>query len=183
MSLGKPPGEEGLEPLYSLSSPAETPEGRAVSVAQQPRQDQILIYCLLLLIFSSKIVHRHQRHPCPEGGPWRAMDQLKLQTCFLCRCDNCAGRASTLRGLCPNLTTRPLWAQRVLSYATGRDCRADAPAHRHRRCSYRFSFRSVPPQTRKGGISSPEDTWEDQTRRKKPVKILHMEVFRGCPLP
>lgn len=111
------------------------------------------------------------------GGRWTHSSCRSV----LCHWHNRACKTNTLRGLYSGLTPKHLCAQPVLSCTTGRavelmlfpTATADAASP--------FLSALYPAQTRKRGISTAGDTWEDQMKRKEALKSLLMGVFNGCP--
>jgi len=118
-----------------------------------------------------------------EGGPWRAVDQLKVQTCFVSPVQPRVQSKHTTGSM-------PRPDHKVMLVHSAR-----SPAQQGEPAGLMLLPTAIagaagpslsganPAQTRKGGISSPGDTRGDQARRKKPLKILPMGAFRRCPLP
>lgn len=132
-------------------------------MAQQSRQDQILIYCLLLLVCSSKITQTHQSHPCLgsqealEGGPWRAVERLTSQTWFV-SLTQLPVQSEYTEGSVPLPDPRHLWAQPVLSCAQGEPAGLLRLPTTITGRDRPFLSGMYPAQTRERGIPSPGDT-------------------------
>lgn len=125
-------------------------------MTQQSQQDQILIYYLLSLVFSSKIVQTHPSHPqlccgsSAQQGPRREVDPLQLQICFVSLAQPCMQNKYTEGSVLWPDPKAPLCTACALLH-NRESCGADALSHRHCRCSQPFSFSIVPCSNKKGG--------------------------------